>query len=597
MLLLRVHLCSPPWWDARHPDDLLVWDGDRREHDFLHGYRKRTVASWSSRAWRRTAEANLAALLEHARSRPWGRNVAGVLVAAGNTEEWFQVGTMEGLLPDYSTPARDAFRDWLGRKGWSASALAARWGIEASSATAVAPPPARRRTTGSFRDPRADAWAMDFDEFLAEEAASFIGELCGVVRRVSGGDWFAGVFFGYLTEMVFHGDGVLHGGHLGLGRVLRDERVDFLASPGSYARRDLRAGAAQSMLPVRAAVEAGKAVFHENDLRTHVLMDDAGYGWTERPSETESAQEREAGFALAHGAGLWWFDMAGTFYDDPATVEAIGRICRVAASPRPPRESAPIAFVIDEDSLAVTAFWPDRYADVLPRQLLELARVGAAHDVRLLSELPEDHSYRMLVFPNLFRVEPASLARVRKVAARARLSLFVGPVGLAPVASGDPPGPAAVTGLPIEVRAGRSFVEIGIADDELLREPDAPRSFGRRFEHPALVFGKPGAVRVLGRHRGSGEAAFFEGPANASRGAYAADAIVPAAALRLLARQAGVPITLGSGDVVATDGTLVAVTASTAGVRRLHVDGAPAVDVPMSAGQTRLVLTGPRRRG
>src|SRR5262249_22037439 len=148
ILLPRVHLCSPPWWDEAHPDELIVWDGGRREHDFLHGYRQRTCASWSSRPWRRAAAADLPQLLRHARAQDYGANIAGIVVAGGNTEEWFQVGTMEGLLPDYSAPAREAFRAWLGERGLEGGALAARWGAGAAEAAALVPPPERRRGPG-----------------------------------------------------------------------------------------------------------------------------------------------------------------------------------------------------------------------------------------------------------------------------------------------------------------------------------------------------------------------------------------------------------------------------------------------------------------
>jgi hypothetical protein len=344
-------------------------------------------------------------------------------------------------------------------------------------------------------------------------------------------------------------------------------------------------------------IEAGKAVFHENDVRTHVLYDDAGYGWTERPSETNSVQEREAAFALANGAGLWWFDMTRTFYEDATTLDTIARMCRIASIGRPPAAPAPIAFVIDEESYSVTDFWADRYSDAIPRQLLELARIGAAHDVRLMSELPEDHDYRFLVFPNLFRVEPDRLARIRRLVQRAGGALFIGPVGLAPVLAGEPVGPARVTGLPIDLRAEACFVEIALDPGIFREEPDAPSGFGRRFWHDLRVVGDAGRVRVLGRYTDGPWPAFFDAPVGKSRVAYAADAIVPAAALRVLARDSGVPIAISTGEVFATDGTLFSVTAATAGPKRIRIRAGETITVPMAAGQTRTFLAGPAGAG
>ena len=49
IILPRVHLCSPPWWDELHPEELVVWDEEHRERPFFRGYTKQTCASWSSR--------------------------------------------------------------------------------------------------------------------------------------------------------------------------------------------------------------------------------------------------------------------------------------------------------------------------------------------------------------------------------------------------------------------------------------------------------------------------------------------------------------------------------------------------------------------
>ncbi len=571
-LIPRVHLCSPPWWDAEHPQELVTFADRRPEDPFLHGYSKSTCVSWSSRAWRAAAAENLRHFARHVARQDYGENVGGILVASGNTEEWFQVGTMEGWLPDYSEPARVAFADWALSRYPGPNALAERWGVPVDPDRIEIPPKQLRRrpSVARFRDPRAQAWVLDFDAFLADEAATFIGDLCGVIGEESGGRWFAGAFFGYLIEMPFHGEGVFHGGHLGLSQLLADPRVDFLASPGSYTNRDLRRGAAQTMMPLGSLRRAGKAAFHENDVRTHLLFDNAGYGWTETPSLTASAQVREAGLALANGMGFWWFDMTGSFYDDPATLAAVTEVVSCAREPwsAPPRVD--VAFVIDEDSLAVTDYWSDRYADVIPRQMTELSRAGVSHEAVLLDELDESHGYTWLVFPNLFRVEARTLERVRRLVRGAKGALFIGAVGLAPTSAGEGPGVAQVTGLPATAISRASPVEVRLTAPDLLVAGE-PSGFGRRFWQPWLVSARPEEVDVLGVHAATAEPALFRGHVSGRQVSYSADAVVPAHVLRRLARDAGVHVWMASGDWCSVNGAILAITARAAGVRDVCV--------------------------
>ncbi|HYC76764.1 MAG TPA: hypothetical protein VEI02_03955, partial [Planctomycetota bacterium] len=362
-LLPRIHVASTEAWDAAHSDELVEWEDGRRERSFGEGYLKRTAPSFSSRRWREYAADNLRALLEHARRQDYADALVGVLVCGGHTEEWFHLGATRDLLCDGSAPAREAWDAWRAARGLEPAPI---------------PDPARRRAAGPDRF-RTDPDVVAYERFFSEEIADVVGLLCGVVQEVSEGRWAAGAFYGYLVEMACHGAAMRHGGHLALDRALADPRIDFLSSPTSYVKRDARRGASQSMLPTASVAAAGKAVLHENDVRTFRLRDDAGYGWSEHASESAAQLRREADFVEEQGLGLLWFDMTGTFYDDPVLeqeiAEASTRGRRLLGRPREP---APVVFAVDVPSLRILDLWGDWYADLLPRQLAELRRTGVA---------------------------------------------------------------------------------------------------------------------------------------------------------------------------------------------------------------------------
>lgn len=541
LLLPRVHVSSTAAWDDAHESELTVWENGTTSLGFSEdGYSKRGAASFSSRVWRRAAADDLRALLEHARDADYGRAIVGVVVCGGRTEEWFHLGSVRDVLCDFGPAATAAFRAWLAVRPAEERDRALR-ALEVDDPAAAAVPSAARRRgvvgPSRFLDPVAHADVIAYEAFFAEEIADVVAELCGVVRDVSNGAWAAGAFYGYLVEMACHGPAMRHGGHLALRKLLADPRVDFLCSPTSYVRREPRTGASFSMLPTETVLASGKAFFHENDVRTFLLWKDAGYGRADTAAESAEQLRREARFAVDHGLGLWWFDMVGGFYDHPALeaeVEAGVAAARRAMGPGPqvlPRATPRLAFVVDEDSLRTTDLWGDWYADVLPRQLAELHRLGEPVGVWLLDDFfrflavgrtasdatPHPSSvdamsrFDLLVLPNLFRVEASTLDRLRAAleAGVARRTLFVGPCGMAPTLTGPGPGPAVVTGLPLTVVPGSTQVFVRVPDPQ--GGPDLEFGGGRWW--PWHLRNECATAQEIRRHISADDSAwYFGGP-------------------------------------------------------------------------------------
>lgn len=447
----RLHLASPPWWDRDHPDELVGFGVPWESAPPGHGALSATQASWASSAWRSAVSENLERWVAHVESRAWADRVVGVLLCGGDTEEWNHVGSMRGLFPDVGRRSVEGFRAWLRHRYGDDSKLSRAWGRGASCASVMPPSVERRRGDPAepWIDVRKDRDVVDFHRWLSSIPATFVGEAAALIHARSNHDVKVGAWCGYLAEMTFHPDALRFGGTLAFETLLKHPALDFFAAPSSYALRDLRRGATVGMLPRGSLRVHGKSGFHESDIRTHVLRDDAGYGRTETLAESLSMLEREAAFASGSGLGMWWFDMTGTFHDEPAALERLRALGRRAASDRPiaPRG----AVVVDESVLEAWNGYPDRLTDALPRLLIELGRTGIDFETVRLADLSDAAPYDVLVFSAFERVEPGVLDRIDACRRRARLTVFTGRVGLAPTMDGDPPGPARVTGLPLIV--------------------------------------------------------------------------------------------------------------------------------------------------
>ncbi|MBI1851299.1 MAG: beta-galactosidase [Planctomycetes bacterium] len=341
-LLPRVFVGSPPWWDEANPGELIRYaDGSTRKP--LHeDARKMTVASFSSTAWRRDAGEALARLVRYLRHCDYADRIVGIHLASAETEEWFYCGTYQGFFSDYSEPHRRAFVDWLRARYGDETRLAEAWGRAVRFDEVVVPTEEKRRARECFslRDPRAARDVIDYTIFRGEDVASAIAHFARIVKAESAGELLCGTFYGYLMELSLHPNGLHLGGHGGLGALLRSPDVDFLSSPTSYFNRQARGGETHFMSISDSIRLHGKLWFNENDVRTHLLPGNAGYGRTTTLEETITVQRREFAHSLSRGAGMWWFDMTGGWYAEPAVmaeIERLGAIAReslvAAASP------------------------------------------------------------------------------------------------------------------------------------------------------------------------------------------------------------------------------------------------------------------------
>ena len=144
LLLPRMGMTPPDWWQEEHRDDVMQWENGRRG-----------LAVVASPVYRRDAAERLRDLVAHLEAR-FGDHVAGYHPCGQNTGEWFYEGTWETPLSGYAVADQIAWRLWLKGRYRSDPALQAAWhDAKATLETASAPSPALRHAApaGVFRDP------------------------------------------------------------------------------------------------------------------------------------------------------------------------------------------------------------------------------------------------------------------------------------------------------------------------------------------------------------------------------------------------------------------------------------------------------------
>ena len=383
--------------------------------------------SYASRLWLRDAKRYLTRLGEALERLGLTEHLFGILVAAGDSGEWVKVGPMEDWAGDYSPAMQRAFGDWLRQRYGDEAGLRAAWGDPHAGFDRCVPDPEAQAAADLylFKDPVRRRPAIDYNRFLAHLVAQDIGELCAAAKASTGRRHLAGVFYGYLQEMVwnngFFGQGepdadvdhsaAARSGHGGLAEVLACPEVDFLCSPYSYGFRGM-GGEGGFMSPYESVRRAGKLWISEEDIRTHLYKPDSGYGQARDAGETVTLLKRQFSNILVHGAGAWfcdwWHGRQGVFAD-PAVMAAFARFQELGQHSLmlPHRESAAqVAVVVDGES---SFYRTTRNNFDIPNwrnRAWGLSRMGAPVDYVLLEDVLAGRcdQYRMYFMMNTFHL-------------------------------------------------------------------------------------------------------------------------------------------------------------------------------------------------
>ena len=392
--MLMLDADPPDWWLDANPDERaeVVDDGGTITYPGV---------SYASEKWRNDVGEFFRALLNHVVSQPYASHVFGVKLGAGSTYEWQQNGMSLSSNGDYSEAALNAFRKWLSEKYGTDTALRKAWGNgSVTLQTAQIPTRAERKAAGyrTLLDGVKQRNVIDYQLFYSDMTTDSILCFASAIKEACGGRWVVGTYNGYLINgLTYESNNIANSS---FSRLLSSDLVDFFCAPILYASR-MSGMSAGYMTMVDSVLDAGKMFFSEVDERT-VFYDDNGWqapyllqewGQTYTLRDTIEMLKRDFANVLAKGAGLWWYDMWGGWFDDPeiySLISAMSEEMEYDLS-RPAESVSPVAWIQADDLLAYMPYDFDGTYDVLlqthSNQKESLAKVGVPYDMYYLSDL------------------------------------------------------------------------------------------------------------------------------------------------------------------------------------------------------------------
>jgi len=335
-----------------------------------------------------------------------------------------------------------AFGEWLRGKYGDVEVLCEAWSDpHVDFDQDLVPSPAEQGDTDLFlfKDPRRRRKAIDHSQFVSHLVASDIDYLCGVAKEACHREHLAGIFYGYLQEIVWNngffgqrlaGADVAHSaaarsGHSGLKEVLASPNVDFVSSPYSYGFRWL-GGEGGFMSPEASVRRAGKLWISEEDMRTHLWPADSFYGQARNTRETVEILKRQFANILCHSAGAWWCDWGkatGGVYAEREIMETFRRSLELGEhhlSLPDCSSAAEVAIVIDAENWFYRSTLSNFDIPNWRNRHWGIARMGTPVDAILLSDLLEGvaQDYKFYFFMNAFHFSPSEREAIKSLLRR-----------------------------------------------------------------------------------------------------------------------------------------------------------------------------------
>jgi hypothetical protein len=577
----RVYICSPPWWDEQHPDQLVKWDDGLIERKIG---RKNKFPSWASEEYRQASVNNLRHFIEHIRKQWYADRVIGYHIASGMWEEWFywsSSGHSDGKsdFEDYSEPMVQAFQKWLRNKYGSDNSLQKAWNNNIITLSTVQiPTKAERQANDLFvwRDPAIHQKVIDFYFFYCENVIEVIKLMARTVKEATNGEQLVGTFYGYMLESGHSDNWQQNTGHLAFHKLLQCPDIDFFTAPSSYAYRELGTGYSSVQAPTDAVRLHGKYWMDENDCRTPLLPSQEGRGRTANIKEFEAMQLRELGNMISHAWGGWWFDMRGGWYDEPQMMNILKKLNEIGEKSIHFDRSdiSEIAVVVDENSIYYTGLATTIMRPIMYDQILYLGKIGAPFDWVFLDDIDIARPYKFYIFLNAFHIneqQKTAIDRLKNSGARGFLWLYG--AGFAGEKSLDIKGCTDLTGINIkmEEKAGPLFVKITDKGAGRLPSVKAGLIYGSKNEIGPLFYPDDPDANVLGIIEGHGVPGLVLKNINGIDVYYSSAPTIPSEVLRGMALKTGVHIYNYQNDALYANQSFLSISTGSAGARNIRL--------------------------
>lgn len=463
--ILHLGTSVPLAWKEKYPGEMQT-DVDGNQ------YRE---ASHASDHYLKGLGEYLAFLVNYCESQPWGeRMVAYMILPYG---EGCTPLTIAGKMFDCSDVNQHAFRDWVKQRYATEKALREAWQDPAVSFDSLRiptdadwlrkkaegpatlkgepiplsslPSNANVASRGLFHwiEPANAAREHDYCRYQRQMFFRWVRTMVKAVKgclgqigrsRLIGFDITKQPLMGWQILSSFDGIGdgqsfpnILQlSGSWDVGELLDEDGLDFIVTPADYYARTVgfayEAEGVTDSLVVR-----GKTMIVENDARCYVGAGLQDQGAFRNDTEVRAGLLRNAAFTISRGIQSYWCNVGSSYFHAPGIHETIPVVREVLDrfNTWPHRETRDaIAFVIDDESPMYEDFTSGyQTLSVIWQRVLGLAHCGVPYRIYLLSDLEKDGfpPYRVYLFPNLFKVDDATLDLLhRKVLHDGNLAIF-----------------------------------------------------------------------------------------------------------------------------------------------------------------------------
>ena len=376
-IIPRVYFSAPSWWERQNPEECArIQTGESARE------------CYASDKWREDMWAAVKALIDHVNGSKWKELVIGYHVAAGSTEEWGPHGhRITGDYFDYSDPCCRKFRQWLTEKYGTIEALNAAWGKAYRFFEEIfIPEPAQQRFTrnGTLRATPQEQNVIDHGAFCSWLLADTIAWFCTKIKRYTNNNVLTGSFYAYILYVTD-----VTGGNFALSQLLESPDIDYICTTGFHC-------------PVESVHLAGKLFITEADERTYLtqapgvtvpqIMPNNSYfiggawGGPDLKNSIANMRKRSAEVLTRH-TGIWWFDMWGGWFDDPALLNIIVEHAKLQKEQTVAPILPEIALIADEEGVAQMDFHAPNLKLSLYETNKQLRKCGAPYAVYTAKDL------------------------------------------------------------------------------------------------------------------------------------------------------------------------------------------------------------------
>jgi hypothetical protein len=601
LLLPRFGMNPPGWWLDAHPDDRMLFDDGQTRS-----------MSMASEAWREEMQERLRALVRHCEEK-YGEHMLGYHPCGQHTGEWFYERSWEPRLSDFSVAMNRGFARWVEAKYRTVEALREAWNDEAVSFEPVAVPSKEEQLhteLGLFRDPAAERKVIDYFEYKQLAMEEPLETMARVIKEETQGKKLVCLFYGYIFDMHGIPMGPQTSGHLAMAKLVKCPEVDILCSPISYLDRQL-GGAGCFMCAVDTVRDAGKLWLNEDDTRTYLTPEDAGFGRVGAPQGTFWVHQRNFAQLWPRRLACWYMDLGGIgwlngkdIWDNIAPLQSYYQ----EHIEEPARWAPEVALIVDEVSPLYTKCTRDLHSPLVYQMRSQYFRMGTPFRINLLSDLVEGRlaPAEVYFFANCFRLDKAQREAVKE-AIRGKTAVFCYGNGFLGAEAADE-NMREITGMRLEQREppADASVRPGMVTPEAGGGPlteGLDEDFGTKTVlDPRWVVSEEG-VEIVGRYEDGSVAVAARQTPEGLR-VYVGALHCPARLLRNIVKRSGVHLYVDTDDVLLTDSRFLCLSASSKGHKTIRLPdkrdvisvpggqrvalGVDRLDLDMELGETRM---------